>query len=544
MSVTVLCPNGRRVTVKMTPNTSLLQILEEACKKEKFNPDEYNLKHLKRVLDCGLSVRYAGLPNRCQLEMVAAATPRTPALVTVHIVTASGLRLVHDFSSTATLWEILSHHESDKSSEEILLPASESGQEAVLVYTMTRISGPQLHTTTLRTLGLAQGKCMLRHSIQSVNTQGQAHVSGVLPKKPKEEESEEIECEKTKERETTSIRPENKPCKGGPASLNTIRQLKKDQEQRESRQQREDEPMETTEPDTPDENLKVTCSGTESAVCGGGNTAVNLPVGNTAETPTTTSDPPPDSSTNHNVIKLGEHNAIIFSMDEAPPTHFTEEDDTFFQLSVGEIKRLYMEQKRTIHQLEEAPLRTKNLRELEDNKRVLHALNQYPVTHIRIIFPDQHVIQVAFKPIHTVADVKAAIKPFLANTTQEFQLDLRHPHRTLDEKETLVSAGCVPNARLYYTTTATQSGPSYLSADALANRSSFAGACTNLTQRKHSRRKIRDLAGDDEMKEEARSSVGHISQSSLPTEARSYPSASAHSSGAVPKVPKWFKLGK
>lgn len=29
-----------------------------------------------------------------------------------------------------------------------------------------------------------------RHSIQSVNTQGQAHVSGVLPKKPKQEENE------------------------------------------------------------------------------------------------------------------------------------------------------------------------------------------------------------------------------------------------------------------------------------------------------------------------------------------------------------------
>lgn len=46
--------------------------------------------------------------------------------------------------------------------------------------------------------------------------------------------------------------------------------------------------------------------------------------------------------------QLGEHNAIIFSMDDAPPTQFTEEDDTFFQLSENEIKRLYMEQRRAM----------------------------------------------------------------------------------------------------------------------------------------------------------------------------------------------------
>lgn len=44
--------------------------------------------------------------------------------------------------------------------------------------------------------------------------------------------------------------------------MSPIHQLRKEQEQRECQQQSEGEPMETTEPDTPDEILQETCSGT------------------------------------------------------------------------------------------------------------------------------------------------------------------------------------------------------------------------------------------------------------------------------------------
>lgn len=86
------------------------------------------------------------------------------------------------------------------------------------------------------------------------------------------------------------------------------------------------------------------------------------------------------------------------------------------------VLNLYSIYGNTSRDLEEVPLQTKSMRELEESKQVLMALNQHPVTRIRVIFPDQHVIQVECKPIQTVADVKAAIKPFLANTVQEFQL--------------------------------------------------------------------------------------------------------------------------
>lgn len=65
---------------------------------------------------------------------------------------------------------------------------------------------------------------------------------------------------------------------------------------------------------------------------------------------------------------------------------------------------------------------TQNMRELEENSRVLTAMSRYPVTHLRLHFPDEHVIQATFKPTDTVADVISFVRPFLANPTAEFTL--------------------------------------------------------------------------------------------------------------------------
>ncbi|KTG00209.1 hypothetical protein cypCar_00046589 [Cyprinus carpio] len=43
-TVSVLTPNGRRQTVKVSANTPLLQVLEDVCKKHGFNPEEHGLK--------------------------------------------------------------------------------------------------------------------------------------------------------------------------------------------------------------------------------------------------------------------------------------------------------------------------------------------------------------------------------------------------------------------------------------------------------------------------------------------------------------------
>lgn len=57
-------------------------------------------RHLRRVLDTSSSMRYSGLPNNCQLELIESAVPRTASSVTVNIATDDGVRLVHDFPAT------------------------------------------------------------------------------------------------------------------------------------------------------------------------------------------------------------------------------------------------------------------------------------------------------------------------------------------------------------------------------------------------------------------------------------------------------------
>ncbi|XP_016105165.1 tether containing UBX domain for GLUT4 [Sinocyclocheilus grahami] len=78
-AVSVLTPNGRRQTVKVSPNTPLLQVLEDVCKKHGFNPDEHGLKFQRLVLDLSLQWRFASLPNNAKLEMVVCSRPQTGA---------------------------------------------------------------------------------------------------------------------------------------------------------------------------------------------------------------------------------------------------------------------------------------------------------------------------------------------------------------------------------------------------------------------------------------------------------------------------------
>ncbi|KAE9411801.1 hypothetical protein Angca_007156, partial [Angiostrongylus cantonensis] len=56
-SVTVLCPNGRRCCIKVTPGKLLSQILEEACLKSGLDVNRHQLVNQKRRLDLSLPFR-------------------------------------------------------------------------------------------------------------------------------------------------------------------------------------------------------------------------------------------------------------------------------------------------------------------------------------------------------------------------------------------------------------------------------------------------------------------------------------------------------
>ncbi|XP_045608783.1 tether containing UBX domain for GLUT4 isoform X2 [Procambarus clarkii] len=551
-SVTVLCPNGRRPVVKVTPNTSILQIIEDACKKESFDPDQYKLKHLHRMLDVSSTVRYAGLPNKCQLELIKTDAPRTAETVIVNVATDSGQRLIHDFPATTTLWEILSYHEVNGNSGP-LLPPGDGDREPVIVYTMRRIRGEELRTTSLKALGILSGKCMLRYSIQSAHSNSQAHVSAPLSKPKASQEIEEPASQDGNISAQPCHQREPQPVAKAPEP----HEVHVHHERLEHNLQ--DQPRHHAVDVVPELSLDLVSS-SHSIVPDVIQSQKNLPqpditVSEPMESPapmdllegqcapmsgSNPADHEPSSMlTEETVIKLGSHDAILFSMGDAPPTHVQEEDETFFELSVNEVKNLYQEQQKIMQALAEAPIMTQQMREMEKNAKILSALNKYPVTQLRIHFPDDHVIQASFKSAETVANVMDFLRPFLVDPTAKFNLHTRHPPRILSTDLTLVAAECVPNARIYFGSTS--GGPPYLNSDTLAKKSSFSGAYGSLAPRKQ-RRQITAATSS------GCSVSANSSKVSTATERENEEShyskrtnASNRNTGAVPKLPKWFK---
>lgn len=95
--------------------------------------------------------------------------------------------------------------------------------------------------------------------------------------------------------------------------------------------------------------------------------------------------------------------------------------DSFFDVTVGDIRVLMSQLRENSKGMDNAPLMTSKLRELEDAKKTLIQL-QYKETLIRIQFPNRMVLQTVFKPIDTVAEVKQFLGAYLKEDVNEFQL--------------------------------------------------------------------------------------------------------------------------
>ncbi|XP_068227069.1 tether containing UBX domain for GLUT4 isoform X2 [Palaemon carinicauda] len=562
MSVTVLCPNGRRVSVKVTPNTSILQIIEDACKKEKFDSDQYDLKHLHRTLDSSSTVRYTNLPNKCQLELVKCAIPRKSSLVTVNVASDAGMRLVHDFTPETTLWEILNHHE-QQGHKGVFLPPEDDLREAVIVYMMRRVSGPDLKTTTLKSLGLTSGKCMLRHSFQILGDVQQAHVSAPLsrPKPPKAEANvsevpkkvaknvpQEPQLPQPSVSSQEAEKPAKEPVRTVESSSASARDTASSASARDTASSFTRDPASLGVPHVLS-SAKKSCSDAQSqnGVLQSDQAQSSPPMPMEVEEgcASTSSE---TFEVKENVIKLGARDAFLFNIEDAPPTNITVDDESFFDLTVNEVKGLYREQQQMLRSLEEAPLLTKQMREMHETSKVLCALNQFPVTQLRIFFPDNHVIQAAFKPTETIAQVEKFVREFLSNPNTEFSLCMRHPQRTLEPDVTLVAADCVPNARLYFTSS---SSSPYLNKETLEKKSSFSSSCSAMKSRRM-RKPAHYLGASDASNETfdnsepgsstQRSSVADTCGSEAGYQKRT--NTSMQATGAIKKVPKWFKTGK
>ena len=162
-SVQVLCPNGRRCTVKVNGETTLLQILEEACTRQKFDAAQYNLKYQRSIVDLSLPYRFSNMPNNAKLEMVETDKRRsTASQVALAVQLEDGTRKQGSFPSTSPLWSVLS--------ELGIATGSDEAKEPVIVFMRREVCGRcALQQANLSSIGVTGGTAVLRLLFRQLN---------------------------------------------------------------------------------------------------------------------------------------------------------------------------------------------------------------------------------------------------------------------------------------------------------------------------------------------------------------------------------------
>ncbi|XP_008278495.1 tether containing UBX domain for GLUT4 [Stegastes partitus] len=508
-AVTVLTPNGRRQTVKVAPNTPLLQVLEDVCKKHGFNPDEHGLKFQRTVLDLTLPWRFANLPNNAKLEMVTSSRKQgaTDSQVRIALQMEDGSRLQGSFSSGLNLWEVLTHFPQISVSE-----LSESGSTPVCVYMRDEVSGEEaLKKATLKSLGLTGGSAIVRYLLKKDKTPGEEDETetAAMPTTPVAKET------------TPSLLPQPDPAPSLPEASSTTVPIKNSSP---------DSPMETvpapipvmatatppvqqadvpnsqdavrpkvppTGRQTPEADREeagpsgLNCQPSSSSAplapfipfSGGGQrlggpggaggrslssssssslsaltAAVESPKAKKAKSSHSSSSKCKatsnlqDNDMDHGeeFLEPVEREPLIYhldSMSRHSEDHHGDLPDEFFEVTVDDIRKRFAQLKSERKLLEEAPLMTKSLREAQMKEK----MDRYPKVVLRVQFPDRHVLQGFFRPLETVGAVRQFVRSHLEDPQLSFYLFITPPKTILsDPSATLFQADLFPGALVYF----------------------------------------------------------------------------------------------
>lgn len=108
-SVFVIDAALKRTVVKVTPGKVLSEVLEEACRAKKLNPDEYTLKtQNNKPVDLSQPFRLSGLTAGAKLQLTQAS--RSTGVVSVALQlpeSEGGGRFTDKFPSNTSLWQVL-----------------------------------------------------------------------------------------------------------------------------------------------------------------------------------------------------------------------------------------------------------------------------------------------------------------------------------------------------------------------------------------------------------------------------------------------------
>ncbi|XP_037769723.1 tether containing UBX domain for GLUT4 isoform X5 [Chelonia mydas] len=451
-AVSVLAPNGRRVTVRVGPGTTLLQVLEEACGRQNFDAGEYDLKFQRSVLDLSLQWRFARLPNNAKLEVVPITRNRagTENRVQIALQLNSGSRLQDTFHSGQTLWELLSHFTQTRECVE------QHGEfSPVCIYMRDEIAGKaSLERTTLKSLGLTGGNAIIRVVMKKCGSPGQEEAldtAAPFSKLPVSPVFTEGAVDMPSPH--TSMLSKDLDPRDVAFSLNNCT------DKQDLIKESQASLGELWSPSDPAPAPFVPFFG-DGQRLGGTPLAADFPVSDmlSSKLPTSLSSPggpskPKKSKTSQEQLKeqeqLLEREPVVCHPDLDEPLSAGPQDlpDEFFEVTVDDVRKRLAQLQSERKRLEEAPLMTKSLREAQMKEKLEH----YPKVVLRVQFPDRHVLQGFFRPNETVGILRDFVRSHLADAELPFYLFIAPPRAILsNENETLFQANLFPASVIHF----------------------------------------------------------------------------------------------
>ncbi|KAL4707690.1 hypothetical protein ACJJTC_014871 [Scirpophaga incertulas] len=465
--IIVLTPNGRRQKVHCTPDTSMLQVLEEVCKKHDFQAVDYNLKHHNHILDLTTTIRFSNLPNKALLEMVESEKKRVETIVTVGLLLEDGDRRTADFPPSTSLYDLTCR----LASKEL-----KSLTHPTILYMRQEVVGEvAMKETTLRQLGLIGGRAILR-LLNKAEDRKQANVSTVYRKAVSEKSvTDSDSCIHSSENQQIYAEPV-----AGPSNSVDVKH---------SSETLINENVITKTDVSTTEKIKNTLENKFDELKPG----ISLNDFTTSTIIETQENLERRLNIEEEVIFLGSQKAIAFTQPEDSFTELEDLPDDFYELSIDEVRKLYHDLQQNRIQLENTPLLTATKKEENEKQMLQQKQNLYKNVVVRIQFPDQIILQGVFTPGNKIQDVIDFVKLHLKDPEKPFHIFTIPLKETLDPNMTLQQAKFVPCIHMHFKWLEVDGRDNYLKEEIYSKKTtSDAARILASKYRAPSRRKIED----------------------------------------------------
>ncbi|XP_068118331.1 tether containing UBX domain for GLUT4 isoform X2 [Hyperolius riggenbachi] len=450
--VTVLAPNGRRQTVKVTAGTPLLQVLEEVCKKQNFNPREYNLKACLDEVPPGSVAVCIYMRD----EVIGETSLKQTTLQSLGLTCGSAIvRFVVRKCDTpqsrppSTVREGAERHLDINPKTESRGPSTEEVKSVVSQEARTSLDTTKGEST----VKAASLELTAKDNLPTESASVEAIKREVSIEVPSSETTKQEPSEATNREPSKVTKIESSPEAAPTEWTSSV--------------QRVQPSMDSVRPKSSSSQLAQPPSVPQATAFipfqGGGHRLGG------ANVPGTSFEADFQCATGHEPFQSPEHSkpkksktdqeddwskpidretaVCHMDLDQNIYANTQELPDDFFEITVDDVRRRFAELRKERQRLEEAPLITKALRETQMKEK----MERYPKVVLRVLFPDRYMLQGFFRVTETLGSVKEFVRSHLAEPETPFYLFITPPRTELkDESQNLFEAQLFPAAVIHF----------------------------------------------------------------------------------------------